>query len=102
MWQAPTLESGAEASPADVAAIIGGLKPGPVVSRFEHGTTHRDVRFVVRRARALGVKAAQRLASAGPERRWLRPAEIAGLALSSPQRRVLLTIGAAGGRGGVS
>jgi A/G-specific adenine glycosylase len=98
MWQAPTLEAAVEPSESSVRALAGGRAPGPVVARFDHGTTHREVRFVVRRAAILGPRGAERMAAGRTDRRWLERSEVAGLALSNPQRRVLLEIEARAGR----
>jgi A/G-specific adenine glycosylase len=94
MWQAPTWEGPAEPSDAEVAARVA-FGPGPEVARFDHGTTHRAVLFIVRSA---GVLASGEAKRAGIGRKWLDAGEVADLALSNPQRRILLGLG--GGRVG--
>ncbi len=83
LWQAPTWERADRAArAAEVANWIG----APVVrrSRFHHGTSHRDVRFTVWQASEVPH-------GRHPGRRFVSRARIANLALSSPQRRILLS-----------
>lgn len=84
LWQAPTLEGKRSTRPR-LEAWIGheGLEP---LVRFDHATTHRDIRFRVWRATNIDARQAARLAE-GPNRRWVRTPR--GLALSAPQRRIL-------------
>jgi len=97
MWQAPTLESTAAPDepgppPRSLPRLLRlpGLKlaPGPVET-FTHATSHRLVRF-----RVWIAPAPRGLATApGPSahaRTWKSPDEIARLAISNPQRRILL------------
>lgn len=82
LWQAPTLESMAgEPSRAAVAkAMDVPLKSLREAARFAHGTTHRDVVFVVYAGEGM---------KAGKGRVWMTPVEIGGVGISNAQRRVL-------------
>lgn len=95
MWQTPTLEVPRDASdeaplfqhpPADLLSLLGlgfaSLESSPPTT-FSHATTHRDVLFVVWHARCA------RAAAAGKDRSWISPADVAGLALANPQRRII-------------
>ncbi len=95
MWQVPTLErSDRPARRHEIARWLG-LDHLKRVERFEHGTTHRRVVFEVWRTRG----------GRGGEARVFRSrAALAGLAMSNPQRRILLGRGQdddAGGRDGL-
>ena len=80
LWQAPTIESDkAHPEPSDLERAFGADRLD-MIGEFTHKTTHRDVHFRVYRAHgAARVRGTMR-----------SPAEIGSLALSSPQRRVLL------------
>jgi len=83
LWQAPTLErDDRHARPAELRAALS-LDRVRRDLDFTHQTTHRAVRFRV----WTGVAGA-----GGPRDRgeWRSPASVARLALSSPQRRILL------------
>lgn len=83
MWQAPTLEgSDAEARASEVAEAVG-LVETVLRERFTHQTTHRRVEIAVWE----GWLGRGRRPRRG---RWASRAEIEGLALSNPQRRILL------------
>lgn len=83
MWQAPTIER--PDRPATQAELKRTLKLRTIepAERFEHATTHRAVRFDVWRA-TLAPRASPTRGA------WKTADEIAGLALSNPQRRLLL------------
>ena len=82
MWQAPTLEGEDEAGAGDVALAMG-LAEATLRERFTHQTTHRRVEIAVWEGR-LG-------RGRRPTRgRWADRREIESLALSNPQRRILL------------
>jgi A/G-specific adenine glycosylase len=82
MWQAPTLEGDGEVGADELAETVG-LAEATIRERFTHQTTHRRVEIAVWEGR-LG-------RGRRPRRgRWARRAEIEGLALSNPQRRILL------------
>ena len=84
MFQAPTLERpDAPWTPADIAAALNIEPPSPA-DTFRHQTTHRDVEFRVFQA----TKAAS--LRPGDGRRFATRREIESLALSNPQRRILL------------
>lgn len=87
LWQAPTLETpGAESPrpPREALAELGlaGAKidERPVLD-FEHGTTHRAVRFLVYAGR-LGARATR-------GRRWAPVADAIALGVSNAQKRIL-------------
>ncbi len=89
LWQAPTHEHAGDVTPRGLAGLLE-LPPvriGKVTLEFEHLTTHRRVLFRVRHAR---VPDADTLAWPDRERRWISREDAAGLALSNPQRRILL------------
>ncbi len=87
MWQAPTLErTDRAARRGEVAAWIG-AEALSLRERFEHGTTHRRVCFEVWGGRM------RRKAVTRPGAAFRSRAAIARLALSNPQRRVLLGTG---------
>lgn len=93
LWQAPTYEHAGDAMPkgranglAKLLALPGVRIAGPTLE-FEHITTHRRVLFRVRRAL---VASTEKFLVSGRERRWVTREEVAELALSNPQRRVLL------------
>lgn len=82
MWQAPTLERpGRRATAREVARWIGA--PVVRVERFDHGLSHRRARFEV--WSALGWEGVAR-----PGAAFRSPGAVSRLALSSPQRRILL------------
>jgi A/G-specific adenine glycosylase len=89
LWQAPTFEHGDLGKPRRLATLLKlrGVRLGGASGEFEHITTHRRVIFRVRFARTTNPAG---LLSAESERRWVTRAELAELALSSPQRRILL------------
>jgi A/G-specific adenine glycosylase len=91
MWQAPTLEDGVAAIGAEAMAAAVGLPRRALrpESGFEHQTTHRRVLFQVWRAEVEPGFAARRGL-------WMRADKIANLALSNPQRRILLESAAGG------
>lgn len=83
LWQAPTTQrDDRHARPADVRTTLA-LERGPRLDEFVHRTTHREVRFRVWEG-ALGAR------TRPPGTEWKSRAETARLALSSPQRRILL------------
>ncbi|MCC6675616.1 MAG: A/G-specific adenine glycosylase [Phycisphaerales bacterium] len=98
MWQAPTLESpagpdepGPTARQLPRLLHLPGLNLGPrPVETFTHATTHRLVQFRIWTA------AAPRDFAPGPgpagdqPREWKKQDQIAMLAISNPQRRILL------------
>ncbi len=94
MWQVPTLESGSGAGDsASLAGALGVSRPRRV-GEFEHGTSHRLLRF--------GVWAARPLKARPPFRgEWLPLGEAYALGISSAQRRVLDMGAAAAGIGAV-
>jgi A/G-specific adenine glycosylase len=81
LWQAPTWERAKAARAREVADWIG----GEVVlrERFEHQTTHREVRFAVWEAEGIGD---------GKGRVFRSLAQIGKLGISNPQRRALMQI----------
>lgn len=95
MWQAPTRETHDAAADTpgplfgsrDLASLLDTLRlpdldaMGP--EEFTHQTTHRRVEFRVWRAKS-------RVFAASEDRRWVTKAELAKLALSNPQRNMLL------------
>jgi A/G-specific adenine glycosylase len=83
LWQAPTLERPDRRSTQAQLKRWLGVEGVTRRERFEHGTTHREVEFEVWTAASTGV--------APGKRRWMTRGEIAGLGLSNPQRRILLT-----------
>lgn len=96
LWQAPTLEGTTKASAAAVRRWACGAV-GRRVLGFEHQTSHRLFEFDVRRVVCGAERAAALLESAGAgERRWVRMEEAMGLAMSSPQRRVLREVALGG------
>lgn len=91
MWQAPTLEGPDAASPPSPPAVarwIGASSARAItlLGRFTHRTTHRDVHFAVWGAR---LSLPQRRAAA-KGRVWVIPSDLPQLAISNPQRRILL------------
>lgn len=90
LWQAPTLERrDAAASRAEVERWIG-LRVEPA-GCFTHATTHRTVLFESWRPRtSLSPTRADAVLRSRPGAAFLPRTRIARLALSSPQRRVLL------------
>lgn len=89
LYEAPTVERGDRMAGVPEIRSTLGLPAGrgsvrPVGS-FDFQTTHRDCRFAV--------YAASAPAQTPPGWRFLEPAAIAGLGLSSPQRRILLEHG---------
>lgn len=84
MWQAPTVERlGSAPTKRDAAAIVGAAALRRD-SAFSIQTSHRDVRFVVFStppAKSTPVPS---------NRRWVTRAQLTALALSNPQRRILL------------
>lgn len=101
MWQAPTLEVAREGrGPGRVAlerwlgAGAGRVAELAEVDRFEFLATHRRLVFRVWRAGKLEAGVARRLVAAAAARgavesRWVSRGELGGLAMSSPQRRLL-------------
>src|SRR5690606_23852833 len=100
MWQAPTLEvpgDGRAPGRARVERWLGApLSPGRAGAgdRFAFLATHRRLEFRVWRAQRVQAAASRRLAGAADARgaaasRWITRRELAGLAMSSPQRRLL-------------
>jgi len=85
LYQAPTLESfGRVPTASDLRRYLPLARTRRLFS-FEFMTTHRTLRFdVYEGVRTPGARLA------GRGRRWMTRAEIASLALSSPQRRILL------------
>ena len=81
LWQAPTLERPARHAAAKTLAETLGVEAPKKVHEFTHQTTHRLVRFRVWEAGS---------AEPRPGRVFRSEDEIAALALSNPQRRVLL------------
>ncbi|MFN7021574.1 MAG: A/G-specific adenine glycosylase [Phycisphaerales bacterium] len=92
LWQAPTEESADAAPAADRLAGELGLDPRTLrpESIFEHHTTHRRVVFRVWRAGDPGT------AYSPPRGLWMSAEKIERLALSNPQRRILLESGVGG------
>jgi A/G-specific adenine glycosylase len=86
MYQAPTLESPEPISRERIEEWIG-LAGLELVEEFDHGTTHRDVRFAVWRT----CEGSGNVSPAYPSRRFAKRAEIAKLGLSNPQRKILAT-----------
>ncbi len=83
MWQAPTLEHEA-ASPAKRDLLAGiGLTDAALRETFTHLTTHRRVEFAVWEGR-LAPRARPARGS------WATVSRVRAMALSSPQRRILL------------
>ncbi|MEZ6232777.1 MAG: hypothetical protein R3B68_01175 [Phycisphaerales bacterium] len=96
MWQAPTLEGAKKASAAGVRRWACGAV-GRRVLGFEHQTSHRLFEFDVRRVVCGAERAAALLERAGAgERRWVGVEEAMGLAMSSPQRRIVGEVGLGG------
>lgn len=89
LWQAPTHEHAGESRARGLGRLLGlaGVRVGKATLEFVHITTHRRVLFRVRR---VVVGGASGLLVAGRERRWATREEVAELALSNPQRRILL------------
>ncbi len=80
LWQAPTLETnGSTPTRARVSTWIG--SPVARLDRFDVATSHRDVRFSVWRAEGRVRR---------PGAVWRTRRQIAGLALSNAQARILL------------
>jgi len=89
LWQAPTVEQPGEApGPATLRDHLRPLVVGALAHRcgFDHATTHRAVRFEVYTARARPTPRDR----PGKARRWIHPADLGELGVSSPQRRILL------------
>ncbi|MCA9288916.1 MAG: hypothetical protein KDA05_10055, partial [Phycisphaerales bacterium] len=96
MWQAPTLEGATKASAVAVRRWASGAV-GRRVLGFEHQTSHRLFEFDVRRVVCGAERAAALARGGGPgERRWVGSEEAMGLAMSSPQRRIVREIGFGG------
>lgn len=89
LWQAPTHEHSGDATVRGLAGLLAlpGVRVGKPTLEFGHITTHRRVMFRVRR---LKVSNAEKFLSPERERRWATREEVAELALSNPQRRILL------------
>lgn len=83
MVQPPSLESEREIGLEQAAAALGVRDPRPV-GAFVHQTTHRRVAFTVARG----------VMGASGDRRWARPDELSGLAVSNAHRRVFGFLGA--------
>jgi len=90
LWQAPTLEREDRAPRrSELARYIG--VPTPAAStEFAHATTHREVRFAVFDTGRVTGADTRRL---GASRTWTRPPDLATLALSNAQKRVLAAAG---------
>lgn len=82
LWQAPTLESRAAPSEAEIAGALGvrGLRPR---GNFEHVLSHRLLRFTVYEGRGGAGEAG---------RRWCEPARLEEFALSNAQRRAIALV----------
>jgi A/G-specific adenine glycosylase len=89
MWQPPTLESDTKPSPGDLSRALELDTSLTLSDAFTHLTTHRTVHFSVHTP-SEPVPTPRLNASTAPERRWLPPEKVAGLALSNPHRRILL------------
>jgi A/G-specific adenine glycosylase len=96
MWQAPTLELAGEGRAPGRVRVERWLGAGPVESgeRFEFLATHRRLQFSVWRAGQLRPGSGRRLVAGAESRgavesRWVARGELARLAMSSPQRRLL-------------
>ncbi|MCC6427470.1 MAG: A/G-specific adenine glycosylase [Phycisphaerales bacterium] len=90
LWQAPTLEDPTAAKPATRCRLEHwlNLKPLTLIERFTHQTTHRTVHFTIwKAARPTPTSAHQ-----SPTRQWATREQISELALSNPQRRILLEL----------
>lgn len=89
LWQAPTFEHDGRAPIRALARSLG--LPGTRLARptfeFDHTTSHREVHFRIRRLTATKPNA---LLAPPRERRWVTREQAAELALSNPQRRILL------------
>ncbi len=83
MWQAPSLERDDAPAPADEIARELALAVGAKINAFTHQTTHRRVQIAVYEGRL----PARRRPLRGE---FMEPERIATLALSNPQRRILL------------
>ncbi len=83
MWQAPTLERKDRAARRGEIASWIGAEGLTLKGAFEHGTTHRRVRFEVWSGR-------MNEGAARPGATFCTRAAIARLAISNPQRRILL------------
>lgn len=92
LWQAPTIESADTSPAAEQLADVLGLDPRTLRpdSIFEHQTTHRRVVFRVWRTEDPGA------AYSPPRGLWMSAEKIERLALSNPQRRILLESGVGG------
>jgi A/G-specific adenine glycosylase len=88
LWQAPTLE-GERRPPRRQMAALAGVPAAQLehVETFIHMTTHRAVHFRVWRSRR---PAAATIEDQSGARLWRTREQIAALALSRPQRRILL------------
>lgn len=85
LWQAPTLERDDRAPTASEVRTFAGARSARRLHAFVHQTTHRTARFDVWLAQG---------ARAGAGRVRRTPEEVGALALSNPQRRILLGPGA--------
>ncbi len=85
LWQAPTVEDpDRPITPARLHTVLP-LETTRHIDTFDFQTTHRTLRFRVYEA---SPRPRARLATSG--RRWASHRELASLAMSSPQRRILL------------
>lgn len=92
MFQAPTVESDTPLR-ASVIERRTGIGPLRRIAAFDHGTTHRDVTFTVFAGPTTRRGARQPASlSAGAGAVFMTRTEIAMLALSNPQRRVLFDL----------
>lgn len=89
MWQAPTLECEGRAPTSTRVRAWAGVGKLLLVERFDHLTSHREVRFTVWKAADRGAAVPNESA-----RLWRTAAQIHRLGLSNPQRRILLAFGA--------
>lgn len=87
LWQAPTLESPAAPSEAEISGALGVRDLRPRGS-FEHVLSHRLLRFTVYEGRGGAGEAG---------RRWCAPAQLGELALSNAQRRAIALVMEEGG-----
>lgn len=87
MHQPPTIErEGGRITKADVEKEFG-VRSLRLRERFTHKTTHRDLEFAV--YEPAGRVTVEEAARVSQGRRWVGAAEIADLALGTPQRRIL-------------
>jgi len=94
MWRPPTLEHDGPKPPsrAAVEATLGLTLARGKPERFTHQTTHREVRFLVYR----GLLSSEAGGLEAKSRRFVGAAELDGLALANPHRRMLMAAWSAG------